>query len=576
MPDGLDAIVTEIEAREPWPDPRSLSSSDDLPAWPIDAMPPWLADFITSLSISTQTAPEMGAAFVLGALAAICGGRVWVEAQRGWVEGLNLYLGVVAGPGERKTPVQRACIAPVLDWERALRSEDRQALAKRRARRESLEADVERARDARRRAKDSRSRDEAENDLSTAREALANEPEPNEVQIIVGDATPEALIEALAAQSGRLAALADEDTMIGHLLGRYTKVPAIEAFLQAYSNSPIRRTRKGKPEICIDRPALTIATPMQPALLEVARANEQIVGRGLLDRFALVAPPSMLGYRDVDAPPISDAALARYRNGILDIAQAVRAAGDVMLRLSPDAEARWKAWRRGLEVALGPAGDLAELKGWASKAEGMCLRIAALLHVAHVGAPVGAVSGEAMAGSIRLVEILAHHATVARELEGAGGVTDDARALAAWLASVGGKAHERDAKRALRRFREDGARFGAAQRRLTERGWTRHRDAERRGERGPVPREIELSPKVGKNGQLGTVGTNPYKRIETFSSLSSDAHSLTPGAGAIGAKFQEFDGYEGRDWSDELDPADGGCRDRGAGETRRSHPPVEQ
>lgn len=533
-----------------WADPLPLSRDDDVPPFPVDALPAWLRDFIEAEATFTQTPTEMPAMFCLGALAAVCGGRVWIEGARGWTEGTNLYVAVVAAPGTRKTPVHRACCAPVLEYERALIDATREDVERRRAEREAREMMVERAREAMGRAKDAASSALAVRDYTEARAALALAPGATEPRIVVGDVTPEALIELLAEQDGRLAMLSDEDTLIGHLLGRYSASPAIEAFLTAYSNAPLSRDRKGKPPVRIPRPALTIATPIQPALLERARGDAMVTGRGLLDRFAMVVPANLIGSRRVDAPPVSDAVVAAYRENVIAVAAAAERANGRTLGLSPVARRIFTRWRVENERELGPGGRLEDVSGWGAKSEGLCLRFAALLHLAERpghGLDLD-VSEAAVRGGIEIVRCLGTHALVASDVLGIDRELADARTLLAWARDRGPTFTIRDAKRNLRRLKRGDA-LMAAIRILEERGIVRRlpRDVGQPGRPSevfmlhPRSREIEVS------GGFGSIAARSRATATLEATADHDALPKPP---------EPSDAWSDEKCRDELDPRD--------------------
>lgn len=417
-----------------WEKPQALSRLDRVPPFPVAALPSWFGDMVAAEAESLQVDAAMPAAFGLGALAALCGGKVGILGKRDWYEPTCLYIGVVALPGEMKSPCQAHMTEPVREWERSLIERERGRVEEARARRELLELDCERAKAAYQRAKNPGEREIESHAYASARAALTEAPEVFEPRIIIGDATPESVLQLLAQHGGNLACLADEDSLIGHLSGRYSKNPAIEAFLTAYDARPIVVDRRGRPTLRIERPTLTISVPMQPGLLASAHGNAAIKGRGLLDRFTLLAPPSLIGRRNVDAAPVPFEVRARYREAVFAIAAALDGA-DVTLTLSPQADACFRTWRRRLERRIAPTGDLASIGGWAGKAAGRCLRIAALIHIAEtIGSGLGEpVTVAAMMRAANITDCLAAHAVAAVDLVGGDETLETARAVLRWI-----------------------------------------------------------------------------------------------------------------------------------------------
>ena len=66
-----------------WERPVPLSAVPALPAFPVDAYPPWLRAEVLALSEFTQTPADLAATIVLSVLAAALGGRAVVEVRPG-------------------------------------------------------------------------------------------------------------------------------------------------------------------------------------------------------------------------------------------------------------------------------------------------------------------------------------------------------------------------------------------------------------------------------------------------------------------------------------------------------------
>lgn len=467
-----------------WPELTPLSRRDSLSPFPVEALPPVLAEWVMAEAEFTQTPPEMAATFALGAVSALAAGRVWVEARDGWIEGTNAYLGIVADPGTRKSPVHSDATAPIREIQAARAEGMAPKVARRTAEIELLEDEVKSLRAGVSKTKSAVEREAATRDYLDAMERLASLSPIVEPRIIAGDVTPERLVEMLGEQGGKLAVMSDEDTVIGHLLGRYSKAPAIESFLSAYSNRAIDRDRRSSKAVRVERPALTIVTCMQPGLLEKAGADEIMVGRGLLDRFAFVCPPDLRGRRNMRPPLVPPHIREAYRELLLEIGAELESA-DVTVPLDEEAAAWRDDWLQALERQRGAAGAYAQIIGFASKMDGLIVRIAGLLHVVECR---GAVEGtlirrETIEAAAAICECFAEHAAAAYDLIGADVAMRDARSLLAWALDFGKPFAERDVTRS-RGWK--GPRFTAAVGVLVSHGYVR---AERRppGPKGGRP-----------------------------------------------------------------------------------------
>lgn len=77
----------------------------DLPAFPVDALPDVIRNYVSAVAEHSQTAPDMAAVISLGVLATCLQGKYKIEGTPGYCEPLSLYTVVIAAPGGAK--VQR-------------------------------------------------------------------------------------------------------------------------------------------------------------------------------------------------------------------------------------------------------------------------------------------------------------------------------------------------------------------------------------------------------------------------------------------------------------------------------------
>ena len=112
QPAGL-RLLREIvpEEEEPEPDgfapfePFDEGQADDLPGFPVEALPPVMGDYAQAIATSLQVPADMPAVGLLAAVSLAVQGVYKVNPKPGWLEPLNLYIAVVAKPSERKSPV---------------------------------------------------------------------------------------------------------------------------------------------------------------------------------------------------------------------------------------------------------------------------------------------------------------------------------------------------------------------------------------------------------------------------------------------------------------------------------------
>jgi replicative DNA helicase len=322
-------------------DPTPLTPRRLVAPFPVDALPPWVADMVMAVAEFTQTPLDLPGCLALAALSSAAGGRAEVKIRPGWREPLNLYTVVAIPPGSRKSAVFAAMTAPLLEAKRQLIDAARPRI---------VEADLARkmaAKEAERRAidaanlRDPAARAEA---LAAATEATleAEKPVPALPRLIADDITTEAAASLLAEQGGRLAVLSAEGWIFSTLAGRYSSgVPNLEVFLKGHAGDMLRVDRKGRPAEHVAAPALTLGLALQPEVLTDIAKMPGFRGRGLLARILYSLPENTVGRRQVGAPavpaPIDKTYTSRLTRLVLLLADHDE---PHRLRLSRDATAR--------------------------------------------------------------------------------------------------------------------------------------------------------------------------------------------------------------------------------------------
>lgn len=118
---------TALAAAAKWDDPIPLPSPGSPPPFPVDALPPSLAGFVSSLADVTATPPDFAATYLLGVSAGLIGATRAVRIGPGWAELSVLYAVVVAEKSAGKTPVFSAVMRPVNQAQAKLAQERRLA-----------------------------------------------------------------------------------------------------------------------------------------------------------------------------------------------------------------------------------------------------------------------------------------------------------------------------------------------------------------------------------------------------------------------------------------------------------------
>lgn len=485
--DLIDGATSESR----WPEPIPLGQQGPLPAFPVDALPAWVADQVAAVAEFTQTPADMAATMALAALATAAGGRAHVQIRPGWVEQTNLYLIVAMPPASRKSDVFAQMTAPIYAVERELQERAQPGIIEAEIAREAAEGRAEAAMMKAKKADDATASHQLVAEATGLRmdaEAITVPARPR--LTASGDVTPEALTKLLTVH-GRIGVLSPEGDLFDIIAGRYSARPNLGVFLQGHKGERLQTERITRDAEHGERPALTIGITLQPPVLTDLARTPGARGRGLLARILFALPPSTLGYRKTVVPPVPEKTAHAYETRLTTL---VHTLGDlpepVTLTCSPAADRAILQLQEDVEPKLRPDGALAHIDDWAGKYVGAVARLAGLLHLAeHLhdgwGKPIEAATVERARA---IGDYYTAHALAAFDLMGSDPVIEDAREVLAWLQRTGRttfKAHELVTGR-RQRF-PTVAKTKPALRLLQEHGYLRATQPTRQGTRGQRP-----------------------------------------------------------------------------------------
>jgi hypothetical protein len=362
---------------EDWPVPRALRSPV-IPTFPLHALSSWHSTFVEELADQLSCGVDGPAVISLGILsgaaANTCATRIECDHP------VQLWCLWVAETGDGKSPVMDRCRLPL---EHA--QEHRQSAHAELVRSGNVDLLIERKRltDATRRA----ARAETDSDIAAARDDMRAISARLELlkprrppRLTATEASPAGLVRELAQPGERLTLATDEASEIfGGILRRSRKEQEeFQALLQAYSGSSIEHGR-GNGGLYIRRPALAIAGAIQPSafgrLMKVTSFHDQ----GLLARFLITKPPSMIETRGSPRPLLA-----------ADTEYDLRAASLLCLDpcapralfLTATAHASLDSFASVIDERCRPGGDLELCRGWARKLRGNVIRMATVLTLA--------------------------------------------------------------------------------------------------------------------------------------------------------------------------------------------------
>lgn len=436
-------VIAKKENPLDWQVPINLASIQ-VPIWPHDVFPGTIQNFVTDLSESTETPPELAAMMVLAAISAAAQGKYLVRVKQDYFEPVNIWACAALPPGSRKTAVQKAATAPLTKWEKLQREMLEPAIKKAQADDLTIR---ERINYLRKQASRSKGAEFEQLKKEIADTEASFSDVPTVPQIWAQDITPENLGTIMADNDERMAILSDEAGIFDILGGRYSGgIPNLDVFLQGHAGSAVRVNRGSRPPVFMQAPALTFGLSPQPEVLRGLTEKPGFRSRGLLGRFMYVLPPSNLGYRKLDAKPILPDYTARY-DGILTSILNQKMASDNkgepcphILKIATDAYQIWHNFALKVEAAMREGGTYAHLTDWAGKLPGAAIRIAALLHIARysfVQPGEKEISMEDMKAALRMAEVLSVHALAVFDLMGADPALDGAKGILRWIEREG-------------------------------------------------------------------------------------------------------------------------------------------
>lgn len=474
--DGAGAKVEPEPVADEWDDPMEIDRPD-LPSFPVHVLPEPLRAWVTATAEATQTPKDLAGLLALAICAGAVARRVEIEAGRGYVEPLNLYIAVLLDPANRKSSVFRSATAPLRSIEAELIETAGPGIARALSDRRMREAALKKC-EAKAAGGDEAARAEA---LGLAEE-LAIEPVPSMPRLLVDDATAEAVEMALAAQGGRLVVAGAEGGLFDVMGGRYAGGAAnLDCFLKGHAGDDLRVDRVSRGTLIVDRVCLTLCYAVQPEVLRGMASQKAFRGRGLIGRFLYAIPESPLGSRRIDPEPVRDDVAKHYENVVRRLAEIPeRFDGPGVLAMSPAAATAFKAWATEVEAWLGDDGRLATMRDWGGKLVGLTARLAGVIHLVHeIDAPdpvAVAIDVDVIKAAIVMARWAVDHATAAIGLMAADdGSLDDASYVLRFLRHrAEPEVSRRDvAQHGRARFDGDQARLDRALAVLVDRGWLR-------------------------------------------------------------------------------------------------------
>lgn len=399
-----------------------------LPAFPVDALPQTVRDYVLAVSESTQTPVDMSASAALAILALCEQGKFRIRGKADWTEPLNLFVVIVAEPSERKSAVISFMTKPLNCFEAEYNKQNAAELEASKMKKRILER-------RQRALEDKAAKGKVEDgELEQLAQQIATYKEKTPLRLYVDDVTTEKLTSVLAEGGGKAAIVSAEGGIFDMLSGIYTKNVNIDVMLKGHSGDSIRVDRIGRNSESIMNPALTVLLAVQPNVLSGMMQNGTFRGRGLTARFLYCIPTSIVGQRKYRTTPVATDYARNYAALIRNLLEDEQAPEPEEITLSPEADRLLEEFSGEVECRLKT--EYADMADWAGKLAGAVLRIAGVLCRASVTRcyfledpePL-VVDGEIMQSAISIGRYFIEHSRAAFSLMGADALAKQSQQL---------------------------------------------------------------------------------------------------------------------------------------------------
>lgn len=371
--------------------PTPLRREKQPAVFPINALPPIIGEYVQQVAKAVQVHPDMTASLAIAVLAACSQGKSQIQITPEWTEELNLYISVVAEPGQRKSKIFSVLTKPVTDFVNTYNARNeaeicayRNKMARLISHKNSLIA--------------KNASDEEIAEVQTEILELKAHPR-SELRLIASDCTSEALAVVMAANNDKIAILTDEG-VFEVMAGLYNNGKSnINIYLNSYDGQTISIDRKNSGSLILKHPLISFGVCCQPSVISEFISDKSFIGKGLVQRFMFCQPPTLNGTRKLCTMPIDENLKSNYCNIINKLLYMDNCTKPITL--SPEAYALFENYYNEIEVRIGREGKYSFSRTFLSKLSGKTARICGLLHLCTSN-PENPVTAETMANAIAI------------------------------------------------------------------------------------------------------------------------------------------------------------------------------
>ncbi|MCP3683830.1 MAG: DUF3987 domain-containing protein [bacterium] len=378
-------VNKHLNEQEAWPKIIPLDRSNDLPQFPIEALPETGRKMVEKVAEVNQIDIGLAASIYMSVLASCLSKKANVDLET-HKEPLNLYICSIADSGERKSSTMSVLTKPLFKYQTEKQEESLDHII---SASNSVKLSKDRIKVLRKKLSNLEQGDEYEEtseELNQEAFFVRDNETLTTPEFIVDDITSEALGIALKQNNERLAIISAEGGIFRVMAGLYNeKGFNIDLYLKGHCGDPCSFKRVTRDTIHLDSPAITIGLAVQPDVIQEIGSNKAFEGRGLLARFLYCQTNPQAGSRKRQREVISEDLIKEYEDHIMDLAKSLLTDSPSDLKLNTKAQLFWDHFYNEVEKQLGSNGALHDMKSWGSKLPGAVARIAGLLHIAKHG-----------------------------------------------------------------------------------------------------------------------------------------------------------------------------------------------
>jgi putative DNA primase/helicase len=421
------ALLKDNTATSDTEEDEELAQLPEAASFPVDALPESCRRFVREAATSIGCAPDLVAVPLLGLLSAGIGNSRQLQLKRGWKESAALFAVVVAEPGDKKTPAQKAALTPVWQAQERFKREYRE-------RWEAYEEEL---------------RKWKADERTAAKEGEPAPPKPEEPAMghaVVDDITVERLADILDETPRGVVSVQDELSGWVLAMNQYKaggKGADRQFWLRVWSNSPVKVDRKSRkiPAI-IAQPWISVVGSIQPEILP-----DLDIGRndGMMDRFLYSYPqPQRRRHTDDEVSVAAERAILELYVKLMNL-KMPESDGEPFPGTVPMTEEAWQVFKELADELSEEAHGLGfpgRLRGAWSKLEAYLARLSLILALSRVAGTEEREQVEpkdVVAASLLIGYFKAEARRVFAELHGTDPMDSLAVALKRFLEGRGGK-----------------------------------------------------------------------------------------------------------------------------------------